>query len=164
MTRRIVEQQQRVSSSPSPFSTSDSPSVSPPPTPPKSRLLLNGDIPRGPAIDHAILEEFPALDVLIVQEAWIPRCCREMIRELIAVFPHVVYDVGVTSWECNRWLGNSGLMIASKYPILDVNFNCFKDKCFADYYSSKGLLQIKVGILTYKFITTFTFNFSILFT
>ena len=95
-------------------------------------------------IEHAVLEEFPAIDILLIQEAWMLHLCQDMAEELITVFPHIVYDVGVNSWNSNRYLGNSGLMIASKYPILDVNFNWYRSKHMHDYFSNKGLLQIKV--------------------
>ena len=134
IAKRIVEQQKQVSP------------VLPTRRSRKQQNLPNGDMVVEPDIDHAVLEEFPRLDILIIQEAWTSYCCQDMIKELISVFPYIIYDGIVTSWRSNRFLGNSGLMIASKYPILEVNFNWFKDKCFADLYSSKGLLQIKVGI------------------
>ena len=103
----------------------------------KKRTISNG-------IDHTILEGFPSLDLLLIQEAWMPYCCLIMIKNMLKIFPYIVFDAGINTWKCNKFLGNSGLMIASKYPIMAVDFNVYTDKCFADHYSAKGFLQVKV--------------------
>lgn len=97
------------------------------------------------SFDHAILTRFPPVDVLFIQEAWVPFCCRELIKHLISRFPYIVYDVGKNSWKDNKFQNNSGLLIASRYPIMDLDFSCYRSKCYPCNFASKGLLQIKVS-------------------
>ena len=97
-----------------------------------------------PPVDHSILTEFPNVDFLCLQETWQLWCSRKLIKELHKVFPYVIYDVRVDSPSSNMFMLNSGTMIASRYPIIAIDFNFFKH-CYSQCrLASKGLLQAKV--------------------
>ena len=66
----------------------------------------SGNVLQGKAQDfnHSVLEEFPAVDVLIIQEAFMPHCTRSLASDLLHVFPFIVYDVGVHSWTSNKYV------------------------------------------------------------
>ena len=95
--------------------------------------------------DHSILSEFPDLDFLLVQETWELGSSTEFIRQLHHVFPYIVYDARVDSLTSNYFLANSGTMIASRYPLLDVDFDWFRCSYSQCKLACKGLLQVKVG-------------------
>ena len=92
-----------------------------------------------------IMEEFPPVDFLLIQEgSWVPRAARAMLKQLHQVYPHVIYDVGQHSFKGNRYILNSGLMVASKYPVRDVSFTPFQHQSTLESIMCKGLLSIKV--------------------
>ncbi|GAB1601922.1 sphingomyelin phosphodiesterase 3-like [Argonauta hians] len=91
-----------------------------------------------------ILANFPQLDFVCFQETWNRDLAKKLLHKIHSVFPYIVYDVGVMAMASNRFLLNSGLMVASKYPIEDVDFKWFKWSTLACKFSGKGLLMVKV--------------------
>ena len=83
------------------------------------------------------------------QEVFDYRAAKKLVDALHGWFGHIVYDVGIDSWQTNRFLMNSGLVVASRYPIVDVAFECYKESQNEDKAVSKGLLIIKVSELNY---------------
>ncbi|XP_033625494.1 sphingomyelin phosphodiesterase 3-like [Asterias rubens] len=104
-----------------------------------------GDVPS--PTEHAVNINFPAgLDFICFQEVFERRAAKKLIKILHLWFSHILYDVGVNSWRINRHFLNSGLLFASRYPILDVSFECFKESKNEDRAVSKGLLMVKVQV------------------
>ena len=98
--------------------------------------------------DHGTCINFPSdLDFACFQEVFDKRAAQKLVAGLHGFFGHIVYDVGIDSWRSNRFLMNSGLVIASRYPIVDVAFECFKQSQNEDTAISKGLLMVKVRII-----------------
>ena len=95
---------------------------------------------------------FSHLDFICCQEAFDRDCAKLLVSELHKVFPWVVYDVGICGIKANLCGLNSGLMVASRYPILDVDFKQFGMKTGLDHVCDKGLLMIKVSLFVYLFI------------
>lgn len=93
---------------------------------------------------HNILTHFPKLDFLCLQETWDRDYSHKLMSELHKVFPWIMYDVGKTNLLTNRFMLNSGLMLASKYEILDADFHPYTESFSQCLYSSKGLLMTKV--------------------
>ena len=62
----------------------------------------------------------------------------------IQVFPYILHDVGVTSLSSNYFLFNSGLMFASRHPVLNADFKFYKHSVSQCRFTSKGLLMVKV--------------------
>ncbi len=44
-----------------------------------------------------------------MQEVFAPKAMTALVSSVGNSFPHIVYDVGVYSWRCNKFLMNSGL-------------------------------------------------------
>ena len=91
-----------------------------------------------------INSHFSHLDFICCQESFDRDCAKLLVREFHKIFPWVVYDVGICGIKANLCGLNSGLMVASRYPVLDVDFKQFGTKTGLDHICDKGLLMIKV--------------------
>ena len=98
-----------------------------------------------------IISHFSHLDFICFQETFDRDCVNLLIRELHKVFPWVIYDAGICGIRANLCGLNSGLMVASRYKILDVDFKHFEIKTGLDHVCNKGLLMVKV--CTNQFLT-----------
>ncbi|XP_067651743.1 sphingomyelin phosphodiesterase 5-like [Haliotis asinina] len=95
-------------------------------------------------IEASVEAHFPQIDFICFQEVW-QRCyARPLMAELQKVFPYVIHDAGHWSLSCNYFMFNSGLLFASRYEILDVDFKPFLNSCMFCVINSKGLLMVKV--------------------
>lgn len=63
------------------------------------------------------------------------------------MFPYIIHDAGITSMKSNYFLFNSGLLFASRHPVLKVDFKCFSTSVAQCRFTSKGLLMVKVRII-----------------
>ncbi|XP_013396724.2 sphingomyelin phosphodiesterase 5 isoform X1 [Lingula anatina] len=95
-------------------------------------------------IDHAILTEFPASDFVCFQETFDRQSSKRLVEELHKCYSYIIYDVGVHSLHSNFYTYNSGLAIASKYPIMHAEFDYFQDSKMQCRLSSKGVLITKI--------------------
>ncbi|XP_056307831.1 sphingomyelin phosphodiesterase 3 [Danio aesculapii] len=100
--------------------------------------------------DHEISAFFPAnLDFLCLQEVFDRRAADRLRRQLHRYFPFVLSDVGRYGWKgcCSRFkFLNSGLLLASRYPILDAHYECFPNGRSEDALAAKGVLFAKVQV------------------
>lgn len=85
------------------------------------------------------------VDFICFQEIWTVRHSKKLKDLLHHKYPYIVYDIGINTIKSNCLIGlDSGLMFASKYPILNIEFKTFGQKMNACRFSSKGLLMAKV--------------------
>ncbi|KAM9351741.1 sphingomyelin phosphodiesterase 3 [Symphorus nematophorus] len=102
--------------------------------------------------DHEISAFFPAnLDFLALQEVFDHGATTRLRRQLHRYFPYVLSDVGRYGWKgcCSRFkFLNSGLMLASRYPILDARYECYPNGRGEDALAAKGVLFAKVHVGT----------------
>ncbi|KAI5617230.1 sphingomyelin phosphodiesterase 3, partial [Silurus asotus] len=102
--------------------------------------------------DHEISAFFPAnLDFLCLQEVFDRRASERLCCQLHRYFPYVLSDVGRYGWKgcCSRFkFLNSGLVLASRYPILDAHYECYPNGRSEDALASKGVLYAKVQVGT----------------
>uniref|UniRef100_A0A8C2XFR0 Sphingomyelin phosphodiesterase 3 n=1 Tax=Cyclopterus lumpus TaxID=8103 RepID=A0A8C2XFR0_CYCLU len=102
--------------------------------------------------DHEISAFFPAnLDFLALQEVFDHGSTTRLRRQLHRYFPYVLSDVGRYGWKgcCSSFkFLNSGLMLASRYPILDARFECYPNGRGEDALAAKGALFAKVHVGT----------------
>ncbi|XP_044049783.1 sphingomyelin phosphodiesterase 3 [Siniperca chuatsi] len=102
--------------------------------------------------DHEISAFFPAnLDFLALQEVFDHGATTRLRRQLHRYFPYVLSDVGRYGWKgcCSRFkFLNSGLMLASRYPILDARYECYPNGKGEDALAAKGALFAKVHVGT----------------
>lgn len=113
--------------------------------------------------EHGISSNFPAhLDFICFQEVFEQRAADRLIHILHNYFSYILYDVGVNSWSVNRFLLNSGLVFGSRYPIVDVVFEYFKESQKEDRFVSKGVLMIKVSSSVLKLLPFYKSIFCLL--
>uniref|UniRef100_A0A3B5QMS0 Sphingomyelin phosphodiesterase 3 n=1 Tax=Xiphophorus maculatus TaxID=8083 RepID=A0A3B5QMS0_XIPMA len=102
--------------------------------------------------DHEISAFFPAnLDFLALQEVFDHGATTRLRRQLHRYFPYVLSDVGRYGWKgcCSRFkFLNSGLLLASRYPILDARYECYPNGRGEDALAAKGALFAKVHVGT----------------
>ncbi|XP_033013115.1 sphingomyelin phosphodiesterase 3 [Lacerta agilis] len=99
--------------------------------------------------DHEISAFFPAnLDFLCLQEVFDKRAAEKLKEELHHYFEYILYDVGVYSCHgcCTFKFVNSGLLFASRYPVMDAAYHCYPNGKGTDALSSKGALFLKVQV------------------
>ncbi|KAI1890075.1 hypothetical protein AGOR_G00169480 [Albula goreensis] len=100
------------------------------------------------SFDHEISAFFPAnLDFLCLQEVFDKQAEVKLRRELHSYFPFILSDVGRYAWKgcCSRFKClNSGLLLASRYPILDADYYCYPNGQGEDALAAKGVLCAKV--------------------
>ncbi|XP_061533309.1 sphingomyelin phosphodiesterase 3 isoform X2 [Phycodurus eques] len=100
--------------------------------------------------DHDISAFFPAnLDFLALQEVFDHSSTTRLRQQLHRYFPYVLSDVGRYGWKgcCSRFkFLNSGLLLASRYPILDARYECYPNGRGEDALAAKGALFAKVHV------------------
>lgn len=80
-----------------------------------------------------------------MQEVWSIDTALKLNKLLHKKYSFIVFDAGTKTIALNKYVGfESGLLIASKYPILDADFKQFTEKSGLCTYTSKGLLTVKV--------------------
>ncbi|XP_065272907.1 sphingomyelin phosphodiesterase 3 [Emys orbicularis] len=99
--------------------------------------------------DHEISAFFPAnLDFLCLQEVFDKRAAEKLKQQLHHYFEYILYDVGVYGCHgcCSFKFVNSGLLFASRYPIMDAAYHCYPNGKGTDSLASKGALFLKVQV------------------
>ncbi|XP_072202365.1 sphingomyelin phosphodiesterase 3 [Excalfactoria chinensis] len=99
--------------------------------------------------DHEISAFFPAnLDFLCLQEVFDKRAAEKLKEQLHHYFEYIVYDVGVYGCHacCSFKFVNSGLLFASRYPVMDAAYHCYPNGRGTDSLASKGALFLKVQV------------------
>ncbi|EMP29196.1 Sphingomyelin phosphodiesterase 3, partial [Chelonia mydas] len=69
-------------------------------------------------------------------------------RLLSPFYEHIVYDVGTYGLNgcCTLKVLNSGLFLASRYPVLAAQYHCYPNGIREDALSAKGLLSVQVQL------------------
>lgn len=97
---------------------------------------------------------FPAnVDILCLEEVFDKRAARKLTNILKLEFGHILYDIGVYACQppcrCSSFkFFNSGLFLASRFPVLEAQYHCFPNSRGEDALAAKGLLSVKVHCLT----------------
>uniref|UniRef100_A0A8C6T0S2 sphingomyelin phosphodiesterase n=1 Tax=Neogobius melanostomus TaxID=47308 RepID=A0A8C6T0S2_9GOBI len=95
---------------------------------------------------------FPAnVDVICLEEVFDKRAAQKLIDVLKPVFGHILYDVGVYACQppctCSTFkFFNSGLFVASRFPVLQAQYHFFPNSLGEDALAAKGLLATKLLI------------------
>ncbi|XP_044636883.2 sphingomyelin phosphodiesterase 5 isoform X1 [Equus asinus] len=118
-----------------------------------SRYGATGCSSPGPEAPSGVLiAAVPAgLDFVCLQEVFDLRAARRLVNCLAPSLGPVLYDVGTFGLQPGPHLKllGSGLLLASRYPLLRAAFWCFPHARREDALASKGLLsaQVQLGIL-----------------
>ncbi len=95
-----------------------------------------------------VVDDFIAetdVDFVCMQEVWSIDTANKLRKLLHLKYPFIVYDAGTKNFSENKYVGfESGLLTASKYPIVAADFHQFSNKSGLCTYTSKGLLITKV--------------------
>ncbi|XP_014444651.1 sphingomyelin phosphodiesterase 5 [Tupaia chinensis] len=90
------------------------------------------------------------LDFVCLQEVFDLRAARRLVRRLAPNLGPVLFDVGTLGLQPGPHLKllGSGLLLASRYPLLRATFRCFPKARGEDALASKGLLsaQAQLGV------------------
>lgn len=86
------------------------------------------------------------LDFVCLQEVFDLRAARRLVRALVPNLGPVLYDVGTYGLVPGPYIKilGSGLLLASRYPLLRATFRCFPNARREDAMASKGLLSAQV--------------------
>lgn len=93
---------------------------------------------------------FPTnVDVICLEEVFDKRAAHKLIDVLKPVFGHILYDVGVYACQppctCSTFkFFNSGLFVASRFPVLQAKYHFFPNSLGEDALAAKGLLATKL--------------------
>ncbi|KAG7469731.1 hypothetical protein MATL_G00131860 [Megalops atlanticus] len=107
-------------------------------------LGAGGDVP------WEVSTLFPAnVDIVCLEEVFDKRAALRLTEALGPLFGHILYDVGVYACQtpgcCSGFkFFNSGLFVASRYPLLEAQYHCFSNGRGEDALAAKGLLSVKV--------------------
>ncbi|KAI8501898.1 hypothetical protein Bbelb_203100 [Branchiostoma belcheri] len=115
-----------------------------PPTVPTQNTLPRSDPVGEDEFSHTVESQFPALDFLCCQEVFDQEATRRLVAGLRQHFRHVIYEPGRWSWSTNIWAFHSGLLFASRYPVLAAEFQPFSAARKQDRWAAKGALMVKV--------------------
>ena len=108
---------------------------------------FNGTRPVEPRMEEAV-EKILALakegklpDVICCQEVFTETAVKILVEGLREHYPHIIHNVGK-----NNIGTNSGLMMFSRYPIDDIEFQPFKHRYYDNAMSQKGVLCATVTL------------------
>ncbi|XP_029439379.1 sphingomyelin phosphodiesterase 5-like [Rhinatrema bivittatum] len=96
-----------------------------------------------------ISSSFPAdADFICLQEVFDKRAAATLRSILSPCFEHILYNVGVYGvLGCTDFkFFNSGLFLASRYPILAAQYRYYPNGCGEDALAAKGILCVKVQL------------------
>lgn len=126
------------------------------------RPLLSQGVRRQGDVPWEVSSLFPSnIDILCLEEVFDKRAAQKLTKLLKPVFGHILYDVGVYACHppcrCSSFkFFNSGLFLASRFPVLEAQYHCFTNGHGEDALAAKGLLSAKVPV-TYPSIPKCTF-------
>lgn len=114
-------------------------------------VLTSGHCPQDDVL-WEVSSLFPSnVDIICLEEVFDKRAAQKLINALKPVFGHILYDVGVYACQppcrCSLFkFFNSGLFVASRYPVLEAQYQYFPNSRGEDALAAKGLLAAKVLI------------------
>uniref|UniRef100_A0A8C6HVJ6 sphingomyelin phosphodiesterase n=1 Tax=Mus spicilegus TaxID=10103 RepID=A0A8C6HVJ6_MUSSI len=88
------------------------------------------------------------LDFVCLQEVFDLRAAHRLVRVLVPNLGPVIYDVGTFGLMAGPYIKvlGSGLLLASRYPLLRATFRCFPNARREDAMASKGLLSVQAQL------------------
>ncbi|KAM6141760.1 sphingomyelin phosphodiesterase 5-like [Phoenicopterus ruber ruber] len=97
-------------------------------------------------VPAVLSERFPSdADFICLQEVFDAGAAASLRRRLGGTFPHVLSEVGARGLRGGRLkLLDSGLLLASRYPLLAARYRGFPNGAREDALAAKGLLAVQV--------------------
>ncbi len=100
-------------------------------------LFRNDQENRSEKICNKILSE--NFDIILFQECFESKSINIFIDKLNVIYPYIILPNKTTFF-------NSGLMILSKYPVMDIMYYNFTNLCGADKLASKGYTKFNIMV------------------
>ncbi|XP_008283930.1 sphingomyelin phosphodiesterase 5 isoform X2 [Stegastes partitus] len=116
------------------------------------RALLSQGLRQQDDVPWEVSSLFPSnIDILCLEEVFDKRAAQKLTDALKPVYGHILYDIGVYACQppcgCSSFkFFNSGLFLASRFPVLEAQYHCFPNSRGEDALAAKGLLSAKVLI------------------
>ncbi|KAG7476150.1 hypothetical protein JOB18_046905 [Solea senegalensis] len=116
------------------------------------RALLSQGLLQQDDVPWEVSSMFPAnVDILCLEEVFDKRAAQKLTKVLRPMYGHILYDIGVYACQppcrCTAFkFFNSGLFLASRFPVLDAQYHWFPNSRGEDALAAKGLLSAKVLI------------------
>ncbi|GAA6227112.1 sphingomyelin phosphodiesterase 5-like [Lates japonicus] len=116
------------------------------------RPLLSQGLRQQDDVPWEVSSLFPAnVDILCLEEVFDKRAAQKLTQTLRPMYGHILYDIGVYACQppckCSSFkFFNSGLFLASRFPVLEAQYHCFPNSRGEDALAAKGLLSAKVLI------------------
>ncbi|XP_062255423.1 sphingomyelin phosphodiesterase 5 [Platichthys flesus] len=116
------------------------------------RALFSQGLHQEDDVPWEVSSLFPAnVDILCLEEVFDKRAAKKLTQALSPMFGHILYDVGVYACQppcrCSSFkFFNSGLFLASRFPVLEAQYHCFHNSRGEDALAAKGLLSTKLLI------------------
>ncbi|XP_061809835.1 sphingomyelin phosphodiesterase 5 [Nerophis lumbriciformis] len=116
------------------------------------RALLSQGLGQQGDVPWEVSTLFPAnVDILCLEEVFDKRAAQKLTCTLSPFFGHILYDIGGYACQppcsCSTFkFFNSGLFLASRFPIQEAEYHCFPNSRGEDALAAKGLLAAKVVI------------------
>ncbi|XP_061633966.1 sphingomyelin phosphodiesterase 5 isoform X2 [Phyllopteryx taeniolatus] len=114
------------------------------------RALLSQGLGQLGDVPWEVSTMFPAnVDILCLEEVFDKRAAQKLTCALSPLFAHILYDIGGYACQppcsCSSFkFFNSGLFLASRFPIVAAQYHCFPNSRGEDALAAKGLLSAKV--------------------
>lgn len=121
------------------------------------RALLSQGLRQQDDVPWEVSLLFPAnIDILCLEEVFDKRAAKKLTDILKPAFGHILYDIGVYACQppcrCSSFkFFNSGLFLASRFPVLEAQYHCFPNSAGEDALAAKGLLSAKVHFFSPAF-------------
>ncbi|XP_037130302.1 sphingomyelin phosphodiesterase 5 [Syngnathus acus] len=115
-----------------------------------NRRLLSQGLGQLGDVSWEVSTMFPAhVDILCLEEVFDKRAAQKLTHALSPLFAHILYDIGGYACQppcsCSSFkFFNSGLFLASRFPVVDAEYHCFPNSKGEDALAAKGLLSTKV--------------------
>lgn len=97
--------------------------------------------------NDVVTSTFPFCDFVCMQEVYDQRAVDRIHFHLRQYFPFIIEDSGVLHYRHGRIVTGSGLMILSKYPLMDADFQQFPGAGGTEGCFCRGVLMAKVSRL-----------------
>ncbi|XP_034030873.1 sphingomyelin phosphodiesterase 5 [Thalassophryne amazonica] len=114
------------------------------------QALLSHGVHQKDGVPWEVSPLFPAnVDILCLEEVFDKRAAQRLTQALSPAFGHILYDIGVYAFQppcsCSHFkFFNSGMFVASRFPVLEAQFHWFPNSRGEDALAAKGLLSAKV--------------------
>lgn len=101
-------------------------------------LFHNDQVNRAFELSDKLMDN--KFDVIFLQECFDKKCIRIVVGKLKDLYPYIILPQNIGT------IINSGLLVLSKYPLSDIDFQKFPKLVGADRLASKGFAKFNINV------------------